>query len=94
MRTPDLAKTFASFSSVLMQKRSILAKECRAVEQLNRALSRTGYQIRPLNPVPHGKRRGRPRGSKNTKPRPALHEASRNGIVKRRPGRPRLRKVA
>jgi hypothetical protein len=95
MRMPDLVKAFASFSAIMVEKKSISAKECKAVEELNYALSRTGYQIRPTDPVPHRRRRGRPVGSKNKQRRLRIvsgNEAHKLG--KRKPGRPRLRKVA
>jgi hypothetical protein len=95
MRMPNVAKAFQAFSSLMAEKQSISAQECMAVEKLNRALNRTGYRIIPLNPQPHRTRRGRPRGSRNGKPR--LRSVSVNGVhkvEKRGPGRPSVRRAA
>ena len=94
MRTPDLAKAFQVFSSVMAEKKSISAKECMAVEKLNRALSLTGYRIRPMNPIPHEKHRRRRSGPRNRSRKQGLHQRTTGIAPVRRPGRPKLRQVA
>ncbi|HEU4686063.1 MAG TPA: hypothetical protein VFS39_16270 [Nitrospira sp.] len=93
MRKPDLLKALQTFSSIVAEKNDIAAKECQIIDKLNRALSQTGYRIVPIEGRSMPNRRGRPRGSRN-KARAVLPEASKNGVVKRGPGRPRLKKVA
>ena len=74
MRSPDLAKAFEAFSSVMAEKKSISAKECVAVERLNRALTLTGYRIRPMNPIPHEKHQRRRREPRNKSRKQGLHQ--------------------
>ena len=94
MRRPDLAKAFQAFSSVMSEKKSISAKECMTVEKLNRALSLIGYRIRPINPIPHTKQRGRHIGPRNKNHGLRIvHRNNAHNIAKRRPGRPKLRRV-
>ena len=91
MRTPDLRKAADTFAAIVTQKRDVLGKEQQAVEKLNRAMSRFGYQIQSTNQPRSGKRRGRPPGSRNKQKR---HTPRLNGVRRRGPGRPPLRKVA
>ena len=95
MRTPDVVKAFQAFSSVMSEKKTVSAKECMAVEKLNRALSLMGYRIRPINPIPHRKQRGRHIGPRNKNHGLRIvHRNNVHKIAKRRPGRPKLRRVA
>ncbi len=97
MRMPDLNKALGDFSSLLDEKKELAQKERQLIDRLNRALKEMGYQINSANGMATGRRRGRPRGSRNKDSNLTLHETGRNGIgkIKRRgPGRPRLRKVA
>ena len=94
MRTPDLVKALESFSDIMRVKRTVAEKERDVIARLNRAISGMGYHIVPMNGRPAGKRRGRPLGSKNKTKSKKQDAASMNGVAKRGPGRPRLRKVA
>jgi hypothetical protein len=94
MRTLDLTKAIELFTSVMHEKRQMADKERQAVENLNRALKRTGYQIIHAKAEAMGKRRGRPRGVRNKFIKHDLHKGGHNGVGKRGPGRPRLKPVA
>ena len=93
MRTPDLRKALDSFSAILAEKKDVSDKEEEVISKVNRAIAAMGYQIVRTNGQSTGKRRGRPVGSGN-KPKPAMMPVSMAGEAKRRPGRPKLKKVA
>ena len=93
MRTPDLRKALEAFSAILAEKKDMSEKERDVIGKVNRAISNMGYKIIPTNGQPTGKRRGRPVGSRN-KPKQPMHAVGMNGEGKRRPGRPKLKKVA
>ena len=94
MRMPDLTKAIEEFASVMNEKRQMADNERQAVEKLNRALKRAGYQIMHARAEAMGKRRGRPRGARNKSIKHDLHKMGHNGVGKRGPGRPRLKRVA
>jgi hypothetical protein len=94
MRTPDLMKALESFSDIMREKRTVAEKERDVIARLNRAISGMGYHLVAMNGQPAGKRRGRPVGSKNKTQSKKQDTTSTNGVAKRGPGRPRLRKVA
>ena len=93
MRTPDLRKALEAFSTIMAEKKNMSEKEREVIGKVNRAIETMGYQIVPANGRSIGKRRGRPIGSRN-KPKQPMHSVGMTGEAKRRPGRPKLKKVA
>lgn len=93
MRTPDLRKALDLFSAILAEKKNVSEKEEEVIGKVNRAIAAVGYQIVRRNGQLTGKRRGRPVGSRNRPKQPML-SAGVTGEARRRPGRPKLKKVA
>lgn len=92
MRTPDLRAAVDILASLIDEKRRNEKKERKAIETVNRAFRHIGYEVTKATITDGGNRRGRPHVKTQEG---KLQESNGVGqVVKRKPGRPRVSKVA